>query len=63
MVEGVDVVGIINIKGDMLKILQNEISHLTTRSRITMKHNNRKRANVYKINHQKSMKTIFVGVV
>ena len=47
MVVGVDLVGTIRIKEDILKILREEISHLTTRSGIIMKHNNKKRENVY----------------
>ena len=47
MVKGVNVVKIINIKGDVLTIPQEEIIHLTTGSGIIMKHNNEKREKVY----------------
>ena len=47
MVKVVDVVKIINIEGDVLTIPQKKISHLTTRSGIIMKHNNKKREKVY----------------
>jgi hypothetical protein len=47
MVEGVDMVEIINIKGDVLTIPQEEIPHFTTKSGIIMKHNNKKREKVY----------------
>ena len=43
MVMGVDVIGTIRIEEDVLKIFQEGISHLITRSGIIMKHNNKKR--------------------
>ena len=39
MVVGVDMVGTINTEYDILKTLQKGISHLSTRSGITMKKN------------------------
>ena len=53
MVVGVDMVG---NKGDVLKILQERIPHLTTKKGITMKQNNMEMDEVYKINPQKPMK-------
>jgi hypothetical protein len=47
MVMDVDVVGTIRIEEDVLKIFQKGILHLTTRSGIIMKHNNKKREKVY----------------
>ena len=47
MVMGVDVVGTIRIEEDILKVFQEGIPHLTTRSGIIMKHNNKKGENVY----------------
>jgi hypothetical protein len=40
MVVGVDVVGTINIEYDILKTFKKRISHLSTRSGITMKKKN-----------------------
>jgi hypothetical protein len=47
MVEGIDMVEIINIEADVLTISQEEIPYLITRSGITMRHNNVKRVKVY----------------
>ena len=63
MVEGVDMVEIINIEGDVLTIPQEEIPYLITRSGITMRHNNVKRVKVYCINPQKRMMKSVIGVV
>jgi hypothetical protein len=59
MVVGVGVVGIINIMWDILKILQKTISHISTRSGIPMKKNNKKMAKVYKINLQKAISVVW----
>jgi hypothetical protein len=53
MVVGVDMVG---NEGDILKILQERIPHLTTEREITMKQNNMKMDEIYKINPKKPIK-------
>ena len=63
MVEGIDMVEIINIEGDVLTIAQEEIPYLITKSGITMRHNNVKRVKVYWINPQKRMMKSVIGVV
>ncbi len=60
MVMAVDMIG---NKGDVLKILQERIPHLTIEMRITMKKNNMEMDEVYKINPQKPMKEKVIGVV
>jgi hypothetical protein len=60
MVVGVDMVG---NEGDVLKILQERIPHLTTERRIITKQNNMEMDKVYKINPQKPMKKNVLGVV
>jgi hypothetical protein len=59
MVMGVDIVG---NEGDVLKILQKRIPHLTTKRGITMKQNNMRMDEVYKINPQKPMKKNVLSV-
>ena len=60
MVMAVDMIG---NEGDVLKILQERIPHLTTEMRITIKKNNMEMDEVYKINPQKPMKKNVLGVV
>jgi hypothetical protein len=60
MVVGVDVVG---IEGDVLKIFQERIPHLTTESGIIMKQNNMEMEKVYRINPKKPMKKNVIGVI
>ena len=60
MVVGMNVVG---IKGDVLKIFQERISHPTTESGITMKQNNIEMEEVYRINPPKPMKKNVISVV
>ena len=60
MVMAVDMIG---NEGDVLKILQERIPHLTTEMRITIKKNNMEMDEVYKINPQKPMKEKVIGVV
>ena len=62
MVVGVDVVGTINIEYDILKTLKKGISHLSTRSGITMKKKCRKMEKVYKINLQKAIGVVWKGI-
>ena len=63
MVKVVDVVKIINIEGDVLTIpKKKKKSHLTTRSGIIMKHNNKKREKVYWINLLKPMMNCVIGM-
>ena len=60
MVVGVDIVG---NEGDVLKILQKRMPHLTTERGITIKQNNMEMDDVYKINPQKPMKKNVLGVI
>jgi hypothetical protein len=60
MVMAVDMIG---NEGDVLKILQERIPHLTIEMRITMKKKNMEMDEVYKINPQKPMKEKVIGVV
>jgi hypothetical protein len=60
MVMAVDMIG---NEGDVLKILQERIPHLTIEMRITMKKKNMEMDEVYKINPQKPMKKNVIGVV
>jgi hypothetical protein len=57
------VVDMVGNEGDVLKILQERIPHLITEMRITMKQNNMKMDEVYKINPQKPMRKNVIGVV
>ena len=57
---GMDVVG---IKGNVLKIFQERISHPTIESEITMKQNNMEMKEVYRINPQKLKKKNVIDVV
>ncbi len=56
----VDMVG---NEGDVLKILQERIPHLTTEWGITMKQNNMEMDEIYKISPQKPIKKNVLGVV
>jgi hypothetical protein len=50
-------------QGDVLKIFQERIPHLTIKSGITMKQNNMAMEEVYRINPQKPMKKNVIGLV
>ena len=60
MVMAVDMIG---NEGDVLKILQERIPHLTTERGITMKQNNMEMEEIYRINTRKPMKKNVISVV